>query len=536
MLPHPLSRSAPGAKNPPLPDLAHLLEQHAAAGFPPDLALDLVLNELVVRAADAAQATAAALALLRNDQMVCRAATGRHAPDLGTPLETRNGLSGACVRTRAPQLCADTESDPRIDPIISRRLGIRSMLVVPVFDHETIGPDQRPPLTGVLEVFSPLPDTFTPQAQILLVDFADECARIVRLAANLKTRPPAEVIQLDEGPSPDEEDVQLAQGGTSAPPAQAQAQSAFLFAHAAHAEEEDHKNENQNDDYENRNIYVEEARHAAEQNAESNSVGSYLFPPSSEEPAPPAAHARQPYETWTLILGALVILAAAAFSFMIGSRIGWLRSSPTSTSQIQLEETPAQPAASASPPSTAPSNELTQDSPKSKSTSRAANSPGKPPQSSSDELVVYDKDKVVFRMKPTPAGPQGSPVESASKSSGKTPGSAASVARSSSLSTKTEAPSAIWLAPEQAESRLLTRVEPQYPADAIPDHRSGDVTLEVHVSEDGTVSSIRPLNGDPILAAAAMQAVRNWRYEPYRDKHQPAKFQTDVTLSFSPTN
>ena len=57
--------------------------------------------------------------------------------------------------------------------------------------------------------------------------------------------------------------------------------------------EEDHKNENQNDDYENRNIYVEEARHAAEQNAESNSVGSYLFPPSSEEPAPPAA-ARSP--------------------------------------------------------------------------------------------------------------------------------------------------------------------------------------------------------------------------------------------------
>ena len=92
MLPHPTSRSAPDANAPPplplpLPDLALLLEQHVVAGFPADLALDLVLNELVARAADATHATAAALALLRGKQMVCRAATGLHAPDLGVPLD-----------------------------------------------------------------------------------------------------------------------------------------------------------------------------------------------------------------------------------------------------------------------------------------------------------------------------------------------------------------------------------------------------------------------------------------------------------------
>jgi TonB family protein len=53
------------------------------------------------------------------------------------------------------------------------------------------------------------------------------------------------------------------------------------------------------------------------------------------------------------------------------------------------------------------------------------------------------------------------------------------------------------------------------------------------VAEDGTVSSIRTLSGDPILASAATEAVRNWRYQPYRRHDHPARFQTDVTLTFN---
>src|ERR1035438_4890038 len=134
MFPQPISRSEfrPDDSH---PDPIRILEQHILAGFPPDLALDLVLNELVVRAAEATHATAAALALLRNDEMVCRAATGHLAPDLGVPLNTREGLSGACLQTRQPQLSVDTEFDPRVDPAVYRRLGIRSILIVPVFDN-----------------------------------------------------------------------------------------------------------------------------------------------------------------------------------------------------------------------------------------------------------------------------------------------------------------------------------------------------------------------------------------------------------------
>ncbi|MGA7629978.1 MAG: hypothetical protein WCB11_04385, partial [Terriglobales bacterium] len=58
------------------PDPTRILEQHLLAGFPPELALDLVLNEVVVHAVEATHAVAGALALMRDGQMVCRAATG----------------------------------------------------------------------------------------------------------------------------------------------------------------------------------------------------------------------------------------------------------------------------------------------------------------------------------------------------------------------------------------------------------------------------------------------------------------------------
>src|SRR5260370_40531393 len=125
---HPMSRSdfRPDESH---SDLTRLLEENLLAGFPLDLALALVFNELVFRAAEATHASAAALALARADEMVCRAATGHLAPDLGIPLNTRDGLSAACLQTRQPQLSADPEFDPRAYPAISRRLCIRSLRI-----------------------------------------------------------------------------------------------------------------------------------------------------------------------------------------------------------------------------------------------------------------------------------------------------------------------------------------------------------------------------------------------------------------------
>src|SRR5580704_1023277 len=238
-------------------DLISILEQHLLAGFPPDLALDLVLNELVVRAAEATRATAAALALARGDEMVCRAATRRLAPDLGIPLNTRDGLSGACLQTRQPQLSVDTEFDPRVDPAISRRLGIRSILIVPVFDmNNTL-------FTGVLEVFSTSPAAFSNTDQKLLEGFAEECARIRQAAIELSQRRPA---------------------ATTASPELIPAE---LIA----------------------------SKFIAPEFTPPEFVAASLLPAR-----------RSPYEAWTLVLGSLAILATIAVSFLIGSRVGWLRS------------------------------------------------------------------------------------------------------------------------------------------------------------------------------------------------------------------
>jgi TonB family protein len=147
------------------------------------------------------------------------------------------------------------------------------------------------------------------------------------------------------------------------------------------------------------------------------------------------------------------------------------------------------------------------------------------PSANSNDLVVYEKGKVIFRMQPS----HDSALDHA----------AAQVAAPKNLPSSKSgivSPNAVWLAPEEAESRLLNRVEPQYPVDAIAAHRSGDVTLEVQVAEDGSVSSVQTLSGDPLLATAAAQAVRSWRYQPYRSHEQPSPFQTDVTLTFSLPN
>src|SRR5260370_35589712 len=116
--------------------------------------------------------------------MVCRAATGHLAPDLGVPLNTHDGLSGACLQPRQPQLSVDTEFDPRVDPTISH-LGIRSILIVPVFDT-----GNNSEFTGILEVFSTSPAAFSHFDQKLLEGFAENCSRVRHAATDLTRRKP----------------------------------------------------------------------------------------------------------------------------------------------------------------------------------------------------------------------------------------------------------------------------------------------------------------------------------------------------------
>jgi TonB family protein len=167
--------------------------------------------------------------------------------------------------------------------------------------------------------------------------------------------------------------------------------------------------------------------------------------------------------------------------------------------------------------------------------------PAKSPDSTplaAGELVVYQKGKVIFHMNSGSTKPDQEKNRQA-----KADTTNADVAREGSKgvveasSTTKLAPSqSVWLSPEQAAARLLSHSEPEYPPKARSARRAGNVVLEIRVAEDGSVSSIRTLSGDPVLATAAAEAVRNWRYEPYRLNDRPAQFDTDVTLSFTLPN
>ncbi len=133
-------------------EVAKTLAAHGGGDASFDLALDLVLNEVVEQARLQTGATGAAIALTRAGEMVCRATAGADAPDLGVRLETKSGLSGACLQTGKLQQCWDTETDARVDAESCRRLGVRSILILPLGD----GPEPF----GVLEVFSSRPNAF----------------------------------------------------------------------------------------------------------------------------------------------------------------------------------------------------------------------------------------------------------------------------------------------------------------------------------------------------------------------------------------
>lgn len=89
--------------------------------------------------------------------------------------------------------------------------------------------------------------------------------------------------------------------------------------------------------------------------------------------------------------------------------------------------------------------------------------------------------------------------------------------------------------PAGVMAKLVThRLDPEYPAAARPQNLAGVIVLDVVVGSDGSVVGMRPVNGPEILAQAAMDAMRWWRFEPYRVKGEPVVVETTVAMEFQP--
>jgi protein TonB len=80
---------------------------------------------------------------------------------------------------------------------------------------------------------------------------------------------------------------------------------------------------------------------------------------------------------------------------------------------------------------------------------------------------------------------------------------------------------------------LVERVEPEYPELAVRAKVQGVVILEAVVDRDGRVEDVRVLRSIRLLDAAAMDAVRKWRYSPLLLNGKPERFVLTVTVSFN---
>jgi TonB family protein len=85
---------------------------------------------------------------------------------------------------------------------------------------------------------------------------------------------------------------------------------------------------------------------------------------------------------------------------------------------------------------------------------------------------------------------------------------------------------------EVMERLVIHRVEPVYPTEARQSNLQGIIALDIVVGKDGSVVSMHALNGPDVLARAAMDALRWWKFEPYRINGEPVAVETTVAVEF----
>lgn len=82
---------------------------------------------------------------------------------------------------------------------------------------------------------------------------------------------------------------------------------------------------------------------------------------------------------------------------------------------------------------------------------------------------------------------------------------------------------------------LLKRVQPAYPALAQAARIGGTVVLSATITREGAIENLQVISGHPMLVGAAVDAVRHWRYRPYRLNGQPVEVETQIVVNFTIT-
>src|SRR5690349_1798938 len=98
---------------------------------------------------------------------------------------------------------------------------------------------------------------------------------------------------------------------------------------------------------------------------------------------------------------------------------------------------------------------------------------------------------------------------------------------------KVATPTRVRVSQGVTEGLLIHQVKPNYPPLARQARIQGSVVLQAVIAKDGTIQNLHLVSGHPMLAPAAIEAVKQWCYKPYFLNGEPVEVETQITVNFT---
>lgn len=441
-----------------------------------ELRLDPMLAAIASAARRLTGASGSAIAMWREGVMVCRARSGETAPALGAELNAETGISGECLRTGDVQHCADTEKNPLVNVEVCRALGLRSMVVLPIRGWHGIN--------GILEVFGTEPAAFS-EHQIALLG---QLAALAERARSSHPRGASQVVAKapEEKPRPSGmlrasdrvRDVVLAVVGRRSGRFVLGAIGVAAIVLVSLAIWLGWRGADQN----------ESKAHAASQSSVAATVTAR------------PAHLPDNDPVWKPNPGGETLFASNGKP-IAGSVVKF--ASKTDVLDVNVGGRKLEPGNSLA--SAAVADVALPNQNKSLEAGADANVPAAVPAEESASL------------------------EPPAIASGPADSSALNGVLGASVSVpELSAP----VSQGVSGGRLLHEVRPIYSTKAQSMRLEGAVVVQAMVREDGTIGDVKVLEGQPELAQAVVDAVKNWRYQPTLLDGRPTKIDRKITINF----
>ena len=500
------------------------------------------LNLIVRRAKELSAVSGVAIALGKPESMTCMASAGE-APPVGTVVPAVIGIAGECVFKRKMVHCEDSKNDPRV----GREPTFGSAVILPLVVNNEV--------RGVLEAFSKRSYAFTASAIDSLEKLADAVVFVThgivtqrRLATTKASLSTTSTL----GPKPAQPVSPMTPGLTAPAPANAlPAVSAIapVKPMARPVVETAVVNEI------NLSSVVATKAAPVETVPIASAITSPVVPIAKPKPAqweqrpqPAVVHKVTPRRQeeqhkkpstakWIGLVAGLAVVTGAS---------GWYMLNHRSTQRVPVA---AAEAATVSVPAPSTIVDLKSDT-MTVSPPSATNSVAVPAAKPSVPAAITPAkhEEKTKSAAPQPVAPEPHPIVLAANRPQsarpmdlddvvpvKLPTAIPAAGAVSQFALPNEATAAPKLAPQpqvRTAGYLVKKVNPVYPPMARSARIQGLVELQLHISPEGVVDKVDRLSGQPVLAAAAIEAAKQWRYEPARLNGKPVDMQTTIRLNF----